>query len=560
MFAEPLLVGRAGHQAVRTIPERRDDLLPERVRLAAPVRAEKGITQFVRHPRRRPQREHVEEVVLRVDARPRLAVLWNARVPPLRFLHPVNEAPAGQVFEEAVLVLELGEAHHRVAEAGEARLEPRGVLVPHHVVLEQHRPDHRVGGRFLRAGGGEVHRQHAVVAAAVVEERDRAANETVVAVHRRDRVALHVGVAHVHLLFVVRAVAHDLVHVHLHAADAHALHAGERRVVAFEMRGDRRRVARLDDAHHLQCQRLVRRLDLELAPAPGAPPRHAERRVRAPVGEEAVHEEVPGAALADELVAVALASVRIARALHPHPADLGPLAAAHDELRVRAVVVVEVEERAENRVRGDRHRLLFLEKRVQRLDERMARVLLRVEGAPVERRACGAERAGADEVARLVGQRRGEEHPPFRLHAADVEPHRAAHDLRRHVRRLGGTLLLERAAAHFGLRAHAEVAPHSLLAHRDVLQLRDAPGRNAGHELLVVRALRLEDEPAAPGKLGGRRIRPEHPHDGLHHVPARRELRLVGLVEPVLDDAPVRTERDRCAVQQQLETLVRAHV
>ena len=326
------------------------------------------------------------------------------------------------------------------------------------------------------------------------------------------------------------------------------------------MRGDGRRVARLDDAHALQRQRLVRRLDLELAPAPGAPPRRAERRVRASIREEAVHEEVPGAALADELVAVALASVRITRALHPHPADLGPLAAAHDEIGVRAVVVFEVEERAEDRVRGDRHRLLFLEKRVQRLDKRMARIRLRVEGAPVERRARGAERAGADALVRLVGQRRGEEHPPLRLHAADVEPHRAAHDLRRHVRRLGGTLLLERTAAHFGLRTHAERPSHSLLAHRDVLQLRDAPVRDAGRELLVVCALRLEDEPAAPGKLGGRRIRPEHPHDGLHHVLARCELRFVGLVEPVLDDAPVRTERDRCAVQQQLETLVRAHV
>ena len=190
----------------------------------------------------------------------------------------------------------------------------------------------------------------------------------------------------------------------------------------------------------------------------------------------------------------------------------------------------------------------------------MTPVRLRVVRVFAERRARGAEHSGANTVVRLVRERRGAEHPAVRADAEDVEAHGAAHGLRLDVRRIRRPFVEQRTSRDLALRSDAERPSHAFRAHLHVLQLRHAPVRNTGRQLLVVSTSRLQDEAAAPGKLRGRRIRPQHPDDRLHHVLAGREPCLVRLVEPVLHHAAMGTERNGLPVDEQRIALVAAHV
>ena len=88
----------------------------------------------------------------------------------------------------------------------------------------------------------------------------------------------------------------------------------------------------------------------------------------------------------------------------------------------------------------------------------------------------------------------------------------------------------------------------------------DFPGGLAGGELLVVGALGLEHETAAPGSLRDRRDGGRCSRPGPRAVPARRELDLIGGIGPVLDVGAVRPACDPMPVEEQLETLVGADV
>ena len=170
----------------------------------------------------------------------------------------------------------------------------------------------------------------------------------------------------------MRSVAHVLVRVHQHAADADTLYAVERSIVALEVRGDGCRVAAFDDAYPLECERFLGGLYLELAPSSCPPPGNAQRGILPPVGKEAVADA--GTALANELVAVALVLVLVLRTFHPHPAHFRTFPAADVKFRIGAIVVVQIQQGAKDRVRGNRHGSSFLQERVQVLDERMPSV------------------------------------------------------------------------------------------------------------------------------------------------------------------------------------------
>ena len=92
---------------------------------------------------------------------------------------------------------------------------------------------------------------------------------------------------------------------------------------------------------------------------------------------------------------------------------------------------------------------------------------------------------------------------------------------------------------------------------RGVGKRRYAPGGLARCEKGVVSARRLEDEPAAHGKLRERRVLANLPADRLQTVRSGREpLDAVAVVVPAIREAAMRSSSDFLSVQKQDKALV----
>ncbi len=252
--------------------------------------------------------------------------------------------------------------------------------------------------------------------------------------------------------------------------------------------------------------------------------------------------------------------LRILQGFRPAPPDFGAFAAFHGQFGIGAVVVIQIQQRAERSVGRDRYRLVFLQERVQLLHDRVP-IRVRLEQfADPERFASGPEGAGLASLVQLVGNRGREEHPSLGPQTVDVVADRSAHRDRLHEGVVGWAFGDEGGAGDRTLRSHAESSTAPLADHPGVFQLRDPPFRPARGQLFVINAFGLQDEPAAPAHLRQRRVGPQHPDHRLKRVGAGCEGYLIRLVEPVLDGAAVGAAGDDLAVQQQDEPLVRAHV
>ena len=177
VLREAVLRARVGDKAAHVIPERRDDGPRDGFRLRLPVGPHRRVAAGALGARRLAEGVDVEEVVDRRAATP--PVRRDAQPAPR--LAPVHEAPARQVFKEAVRVAVRVDLRKRLAETRDPLAEELVRPVPKRIVAELHRPAQRKRRRVLLMDGREVHANHSVGAPRGVEDANPVAQEAVVA-------------------------------------------------------------------------------------------------------------------------------------------------------------------------------------------------------------------------------------------------------------------------------------------------------------------------------------------------------------------------------------------
>ena len=333
----------------------------------------------------------------------------------------------------------------------------------------------------------EIHRHHAVISTRVVEDAGRVAKRTVVAGHRIEDQHLHAGVAGIHLLLEIRTVHEHLVQAVLHAAHTDALDIRNRRIVAGEAHLRLQRIARLGDRKARERQRRVAGLHGDLHPAARSPPRRREPGLAASVAKERiVHRTVY--ALAGEFVAASLVQVYVSlvrdavEALGPRPAYSGGLPACGLQYRECAIVILEIPEDPQPRMRRNHQRPGILQQRVRVRDGGVRRIGRGVQAIRVGNpRLHGADASARAHLLHGVWAFRGEQRPTRRMETVFRSPDWMPHDIHLAPCVCGWDRIEEPGADGDRLRASHRIRVGDASV-ADRLDLRRKPIRLAGRE------------------------------------------------------------------------------
>ncbi len=232
---------------------------------------------------------------------------------------PVDEAPPGQLFEQAVRAFVLAEPVQDGAGSIDRSSDRLRVGPVHPVVVQHADPEQRKGGDVLRQGTGIAAAGDALGNARIVEGREGLAGEPVVAGHAVGDQRLDAGVADVLELLVVGRVHVGFMGVEAGGAPADLPDLVEVGSAGLEFGALLKGIGGELGSERVQVKGIGAGGDVQVEVAPGSPPQRLEGAVVAAVGQEAVVEP-EGHAVAD-LVAIAFVLVLVVEGFRVGEAD-----------------------------------------------------------------------------------------------------------------------------------------------------------------------------------------------------------------------------------------------